>query len=57
MKSYSSPKITDHGDVRDITAGRVGRERDDANKAVGDLAFNNTTGACLNSPDHPCSTP
>ena len=55
MKSYSSPKITDHGDVRTITAGRVGRERDDAAKKVGDLSFVNTTGACLNIPEHPCT--
>ena len=55
MKSYSSPKITDHGDVRSITAGRIGREKVDANKTVGDDAFTNTTGACLDIPKHPCT--
>ena len=51
MKSYTSPKITDHGDVRDITAGKVGFSRDDANKKAGESSFTNTTGACLNIPN------
>ena len=56
MKSYTSPKITDHGDVRAITAGKIGRIINDADKKTGDAALVNTTGVCVSgSPDFPCT--
>ena len=54
MKSYTSPKITDHGDVRAITAGKIGRRLDDADKKTGDDSLVNTTGACVGAPEFPC---
>ena len=47
MKSYTSPKITDHGDVRAITAGKIGHRFTDADKVTGTDALVNTTGPCI----------
>lgn len=55
MKAYTKPSITDHGDIRAITAGRTGREIDDADHKQGDFALENTTGPCVGAPKYPCT--
>ena len=56
MEHYSSPKISDLGDVRAVTAGKIGRKFDDADHKAHDFALVNTTGVCVSGDNEfPCS--
>jgi hypothetical protein len=44
---YTDPKITDYGDVRDITAARFGHTLADAALPTGTPILPNSTGPCI----------
>jgi hypothetical protein len=44
---YGKPTITDHGDVRQITAGHIARQYDDSVHLTGGIAIQGTSGPCL----------
>jgi hypothetical protein len=48
---YGKPTITDHGDVRQITAGHIARQYDDSVHLTGGIAIQGTSGPCLKAYD------
>ena len=44
---YKTPRISDYGDIRQITAGHVARTYDDAAHATGNSSIQNTSGPCI----------
>jgi hypothetical protein len=44
---YTSPRIMDYGDVREITAGRSNRRKADVDIPTGNNVLDETTGPCI----------